>query len=601
MRIGRPAGIESGRARAILRALCFALLLSGCGVVALLHPHFFVAVAAGAIVGLAYVLFARRAIGVAIALCPAAVLVVISAAAFSRPTSAAVVPDGGLLLAIGTFAAAGIACCLLAVYACARWTGFGLWASVSFVAVATFLAGQFLQGVVAVVREGDPPLQAAGTTATMRAFSLADRMTAEGLGMRALYIRYRGEVRLASCSPYARAGVIADMTFPRAVIERYGTRPLPFDDENGAPVGVSDAPPDTKELRDRLSRWFGGTQCDGNLITLDEANQEIHLHQQKSCREFIWKTNDYGQDLAVSILGLRLPLDRWMSRELGTAYVRFQGPAMFAGEGSVLTVTAPPGCIADTYPPYSELRRDGTVDRFLIPVGFPRAGLPLLELDKAVAPPDFVYLRFTDERLRSPTGQALVQAFLGLPGLAMLFLLTAFAMNGTLAGIGATLSPVPGRVARAIVRAFAWCKESVKQGLVRFRSAHWSWKVGLFVVGMVFYPLPTLAVASILASRAGWRFFSGLPRRTRWLATSLVVVIAAVYWKQLVLMSAVPLLAFFIASIDESPLSPIAALEYGALAFLSGVWILVPLLILIIELVRKAIASRRDERQRTAS
>lgn len=116
--------------------------------------------------------------------------------------------------------------------------------------------------------------------------------------------------------------------------------------------------------------------------------------------------------------------------DLDLPTVHFQAPALIPGTDSLMTVTAPRGCIASTFPSADPITHDKTTETLTLRVGFPRAGFSPIDARRLGSPPWTVHIDLLKPDLQGPAVGELLRKLKQPTGIALLFLISAAAARG---------------------------------------------------------------------------------------------------------------------------------------------------------------------------
>jgi hypothetical protein len=230
--------------------------------------------------------------------------------------------------------------------------------------------------------------------ATLRAMNYSMWLSFNGLTQRALYFHYEGHVHLAEClglpSSTYQFSVPVD---EREQVEHYTYRPLPDD----------------------LREWFS-TSDDCSTTVTENSDQTIEV--RRVCRR--------EEPMAIV---MRVNPGYYRSFDIDLPGFRKQTPWLVPGQDSWLTITAPRGCIAHTFPAAESIKFDKTTETFKLPVGFPRNSFSLLDASQIVQKPWLVRVDLLKPAFQGVVIGSLLRALNGQIGMAIFFLVTALAFR----------------------------------------------------------------------------------------------------------------------------------------------------------------------------
>lgn len=380
------------------RTRCIALLiLVLAGSVAMLHPHLAITVLAGCVLGAIMALTANSIVVAAVLFCPIA-LFAWAASAWQGPALQAVSASAGddlLSTLIGTMLGGAVVCSLIP-YAAARWTGVGLIGSI----VAWFCGLLIIAGIVS---SGWKYI----TISPHQMQNYSMWLVFNGLLPSTASFQYQGQARLDTC-----VGVISRhsdlFTIPADVrkhAEEYTNTPLP----------------------DFLKRYYASDDydvdpripCSATITDKPDGSVEV----QNTCAPV--------QGLIA--LANKSP-DQFQAFQLAIPTITIQGPLLVPAPESVLVVTAPRGCIADTYPAAQQVSHDDQVETLQIKVGFPRSTFSLFEAYRIFSEPWFIQINLMKQSLRGVFWQTVLRTLLSRPGMIAMFVLAAAGTLGALRG-----------------------------------------------------------------------------------------------------------------------------------------------------------------------
>jgi hypothetical protein len=371
---------------------------------AALHPHLAITVAAGCLLGLILALTAHSIVAVAIVSCPVMLLAWVASTRSWHSIDPSL-GDAALGAVIGTLLS-GAAVCSLIPYAAARWTGTGIFGS-----VLAWIAG--LSITVAVVMTGSNYITISAEQ--LQHYQLW--LTYNGILPGTTHFHYQGRVELDRClgRPASNSYALIIPTEARNVVESFTKTPMP------------------KSLR----QWFSpeGGLLDTCTVAVTELQGGI-VEVQKKCTA-VARMLDFAS---------RNPA-RYQAFDVEIPTIHLQAPLLIPGKGSILTVTAPRGCISDSYPAGARVSQDGRNEIYEIDVGFPRTEFSLFDADRMFLAPWVVQVHLMKTWARSGIWQTLARALLSWPGTVALFVLTIFATSAVLQG---NLAPWRGTIVAAV-------------------------------------------------------------------------------------------------------------------------------------------------------
>jgi hypothetical protein len=374
--------------------------------------------------------------------------------------------DAALALPIG-LVLAGAAACSLIPYAAARWSRYGI--VVSFFSWSCGVLVTVVAAVLAYHLEStkETPFRSAQTDNAVRAMHYMWWTVYNGLTQEVAHFRYDGTVDMPNCTGMHYYEF--SMRIPvesRKQVEQF-TEPLPV----------------------ALRKWFKEGE------TLDEAENSFF-----GCS---YTVNEDASDGIVEVVGKCGPRNQTGLEKLLRDHplkgfdidlptVHFQAPALIPGAGSLMTITAPRGCVASTFPSAEPITHDKTSETLTLPVGFPRAGFSPTEARRLGSPPWTVHVDLLDPTLQGPAIGELLRTLNQPGGIAFLFLISAAAVRG---------------VAKQVFRwVFGgnWARKLVESVRVHLASL----------------PRPTLAFANFYARRG---------RMFRWAIIAAICIIGACF------------------------------------------------------------------------
>ncbi|TBA72911.1 hypothetical protein [Rhizobium ruizarguesonis] len=343
----------------------------------------------------------------------------------------------------------GIATCSLLPYAAARWTRLGL-----FPATASWIAGILVTAacVTAVLPLLYQPLKEGGLLmspelrATARAFHYADWLTFNGLMHPVAHFSYEGTLDFDVCAPSPSSSwTIHIPNESRATVEHF------LFGEN---------------FTEKIRNWFAtpsikpGEEC--QTETIEGSDGSVTVTEKCTMSEHF---QIYALKYATILPGFDTTLPM----------VRFQAPELVPDRSSILTITAPQGCIAETFPPATRFISDGKKETLKLPVGFPRESFSLFDAHRIVEDPINVHVDFIYHAFRGNFLGSTFQTMNNWPGMAALFILFAVTTGVFLRKVRNTLtinqytapmldffSFVVGLPFRPLVRASAWYRRRTR-------------------------------------------------------------------------------------------------------------------------------------------
>ncbi|MDA9483441.1 hypothetical protein XI07_15755 [Bradyrhizobium sp. CCBAU 11445] len=372
---------------------------------ALLHRHIALAVLVGALFGLVLAMPRRAAVMAAILATPFALLTLVLSTTAWRPS---IVLSGDFLFVVPVgLLLGGAAICSLLPYAVARWSrisafqAFGAW-------LCGLLVSSSAVGLAAPILLSPAPTKEGGvfstpeTEATIRSFYYADWLGFNGLTRHVEHFDYEGRIVLNEC--FALPFVSWSMRIPhksRMAVERFLFG---------------------KKFPEEVRKWFS-----------DYQNPESFFFCSTTTNE----EPDGGVVVAASCAPGK-PYSQWV-RNHPTEYqefvsklpmIQFQAPGLIPSKYSMLTITAPRGCIAETFPATISIKRKGKTETLRLRVGFPRDAFSLFEPQRMLEDPMLVHVELAKPHLRGAAMLEVLRALNSPAGLAGIFVLTIIATRG---------------------------------------------------------------------------------------------------------------------------------------------------------------------------
>ena len=105
--------------------------------------------------------------------------------------------------------------------------------------------------------------------------------------------------------------------------------------------------------------------------------------------------------------------------------IRVETSEFVPDKDSILTITAPRGCIADTFPAPVKIEYERTTETLTLRVGFPRDSFSLLEPRRIVEDPAIISVEFLKPSVRGKDVLSLLRALNAPAGLGLLVLVSA--------------------------------------------------------------------------------------------------------------------------------------------------------------------------------
>jgi hypothetical protein len=191
--------------------------------------------------------------------------------------------------------------------------------------------------------------------------------------------------------------------------------------------------------------------------------------------------------------------------------VHFQAPWLIPGKDGLLTISAPRGCIADTFPAAESITNDKALERFKLPVGFPRSSFSLMDASRLTQEPWIIHVDLLKPVLQGAMIGSLLHGLNNQIGMAILFLITAVAFRIV---VRATCRLLFGTGPLAASTAQIYARLNATWRLVgdwynsRSRAFRWSLIAALCLIGaflllpefvlVAFMSLPALVAAAFL-------------------------------------------------------------------------------------------------------
>ncbi|PDT88893.1 hypothetical protein CO669_17310 [Bradyrhizobium sp. Y36] len=301
--------------------------------------------------------------------------------------AAAAVPLGVL--------AGGSAVCSLIPYAAARWSRRGLSA-----ALLTWICGTIAIAAAASFatsalerRLPNAPLLGPERAKQVRAMNASMWVT---FSNGAVYFQYDGQVDLPACNG-VRSHVHTMQISPEA---------------RGRVAQFVDGP-----FAEKLKRWFDGSYdgdpripCQTSVDTTAAGITKVTRRCEPTAR---MKT--FTEQNPMQGFDIKLPT------------VHFQARPLDPGASSMMTITAPRGCIADTFPRAQSREEQGATETLRLRVGFPRQNFALQEAERLGAEPWNVHVYLVKPALRGRLAGAVARTLIDPWSLPILFLAVVLA------------------------------------------------------------------------------------------------------------------------------------------------------------------------------
>jgi hypothetical protein len=452
----------------IVTLLVFALVVSA----SFLQWHLALMVVVGCLLGTVLATPRRSVVLAAVLLTPLALLALIVStttwkATLLLPTDATLVLPVGLLVG-------GAAICSLLPYAVARWSRLPLSR-----AMLAWIGGLLMMGGAAALTVpfllAGNPFSRPAMNAVGRGMNYANWLTYSLQIGPVEYVAYEAHIELTDCE---------------ALPQQSWTLRIPAEARKKAEKSLFG-----ESFLRKVTKWFSySSDGDGfpcSTTTTEEADLTIVV--KASCAPTnAMKTFVRKYPAAHQGFNTFLPM------------VRLATPDFVPGKDSLLTITAPRGCIADTFPAPTRIESERTTETLTLRVGFPRDAFSLLKPQRIVEDPAIVSVEFLKPALRGKDMLSLLRALNSPVGLGFVVVLAALTSRSLALRLGRRVLqfPYPNSV---WLRLRDWCAHSGQVITLSLAAA------ALAAATFVLPNLPLVLVAILLD-------------RTYWLAIALFMI-----------------------------------------------------------------------------
>lgn len=375
--------------------------------------------------------------------------------------------DGAVALPVGLLVG-GATVCSLVPYAAARWSRCGLpvallvWAGGLLVTVG---AVEF--AVSSLIKHYETAFLSAGDAAKIPAGHYAMWLSVNGVTENVLHFSYTGHVDLADCLGLPQyTDKFSISANERKTLETFTYEPLP----------------------DSLRKWFSGSgQLESGLVCSaavnEAADQTVEVnrtcHYPDGKQVLVHAHPELGQSFDVE-----LPVIHMLST-----------PFLVPARNSFLTIVAPRGCIADTFPRFETIRTQRVRETATLSVGYPRDGFSLADATHITQQPGFVHVDLLRTALQGIVAGTLVRGLNTPVGMAILFVTTVLAFRVTLQFAcgailgGRSLSSITMVIWTKVIAAWRFARKWYSR---QSRLIRWSLIVVLILVSAPFLLLELL-------------------------------------------------------------------------------------------------------------